>query len=430
DFEVVESVDEVARHIETIVAEGADSFETKHRTKDNEIRFIQVSSRAILLGGRGFILSMWRDITERKQMEEILRKSEKNYRELIEVAQEGIWVIDKDAYTTFVNPRMAEMLGYKVEEMLDKHLFSFMDEEGVGIAKGKLERRKRGIKEEHDFEFVRKDGRRVHAAVATTPLTDDLGNYIGAMAGVMDNTRRKEAQEALERSQEELRTLSSRLAELEETERRRLAHELHDRVGQTLTALGINLHLLLNQLPVGAPDRPRGQLKDSLHQVEEMADCIRDVMYELRPAVLDDYGLLAALKWYGRQHEKRTGVPVEVLGEKTMPRLPRKVETAVFRIVQEALTNVAKHANAKRIIVSLESDDETISLTVLDDGVGFDTTIEKEPTREMGWGLLIMKERALVVGGNVRVESEQGKGTKVIVEIERSLLDDDSSSHG
>jgi PAS domain S-box-containing protein len=136
-------------------------------------------------------------ITERKQTEKALQESEKTYRQLIENLQEGIWVIDKDAYTTFVNPPMAEMLGYTVDEMLGKHLFSFMDERGVEIAKQKLEQRKQSIKERHDFEFIRKDGKRIFTTLETGPLFDSNGNYIGAIAGVMDITERKQAEEAL-----------------------------------------------------------------------------------------------------------------------------------------------------------------------------------------------------------------------------------------
>ncbi|MCJ7559610.1 PAS domain S-box protein [Candidatus Bathyarchaeota archaeon] len=148
-----------------------------------------------------------KDITERKKAEETLLKSETKYRELVEVLNEGIWVIDKDAYTTFVNPRMAEILGYTVDEMQGKHLFSFMDEKGVEIAKHLLGRRKQGVEEQHDFEFVRKDGKRVYAVLETTPLTDENGNYRGAIAGVMNVTERRKTEKALRESDEKLRNV-------------------------------------------------------------------------------------------------------------------------------------------------------------------------------------------------------------------------------
>ncbi|UCG12753.1 MAG: PAS domain S-box protein, partial [Deltaproteobacteria bacterium] len=138
-----------------------------------------------------------RDITERVRMEKALQESEKEYRQLLETLQEGVWAIDKDAYTTFVNPRMADMLGYSVAEMQGKHLFSFMDERGVEICQRNLERRQQGIKEQHEFELLRKDGSRIYTLMETSPMTDEAGNYVGAIAGVIDSTAQQRADEAL-----------------------------------------------------------------------------------------------------------------------------------------------------------------------------------------------------------------------------------------
>jgi PAS domain S-box-containing protein len=158
------------------------------------------------------IVGSWHDITERKLAEEALWESKEKYRMLVELAQEGIWAIDKDACTTFVNPRMATMLGYTVDEMQGVHLFSFMDEKGVEIAKQNLERRKQGIEEQHDFEFIRKDGSRIYTSIETNPLYD-YGNYIGALACVADITERRRAEEALRESKEKVRLLLDSTAE-------------------------------------------------------------------------------------------------------------------------------------------------------------------------------------------------------------------------
>ena len=152
-----------------------------------------------------------RDVTECKKAEDALRKSEEKYRQLIENLQEGIWAIDKDSCTTFANSRMAEMLGYTTAEMMGKHLFSFMDKRGVEIAQSLVNRRKRGIKEQHDFEFLRKDGTRLYVTMATAPIFDGKGNYSGAIAGVMDITRRKQAEDELRLSKERY-SLAQRVA--------------------------------------------------------------------------------------------------------------------------------------------------------------------------------------------------------------------------
>ncbi len=152
-----------------------------------------------------------RDITQRRQAEQALRESENKYRQLVETLQEGIWAIDQEGYTTFANPRMAEMLGYTLDEMLGAHLFSFMDEEGVKIAKRNMERRVQGSREQHDFEFLRKDGTHIYTSLETSPITDAQGNYAGALAGVMDITQRVQAEQALRLSEAAYRTLAENL---------------------------------------------------------------------------------------------------------------------------------------------------------------------------------------------------------------------------
>jgi two-component system sensor histidine kinase UhpB len=221
--------------------------------------------------------------------------------------------------------------------------------------------------------------------------------------------------ESVSQQGEQLRALAVRLAEAEEAERQQIARELHDQVGQNLTALGINLNIVRSQIPEEAPDLVRSRLDDSLALVEETTDRVRSVMAELRPPVLDDYGLVAALRWYGGQFASRMDIAVEVQGEEPDPRLPARVESALFRIAQEALTNVAKHAQATQTTVTVEVEEETVRMVVADDGVGFST----EPDERRGWGLLTMSERAEAVGGRCHVESRPERGTGVTVEMPR-----------
>ena len=232
---------------------------------------------------------------------------------------------------------------------------------------------------------------------------------------ISDITTRKQAEEAVRQGRVQLRDLTARLAAAEEAERRQIARELHDRVGQNLTALGINLSILRSQLPAELAAKMSDRLHDSQSLLEETTETIRNVMADLRPAVLDDYGLPAALRWYGDRFLKRTGIIVDVRGEEYSPALPATTETALFRITQEALTNVAKHARAARVTISLDAGPEKCTLTIADNGVGCDPVT----LRPAGLGIAAMRERALSVRGRLTIESAPGHGTKIIVEIRK-----------
>jgi signal transduction histidine kinase len=223
--------------------------------------------------------------------------------------------------------------------------------------------------------------------------------------------------ESVRHQEQQLRALTARLAEAEEAERQRLARDLHDMVGQNLNALGINLNLIQAHMPEAMPELARSRLDDSMALVQEMTASIRRVMDDLRPPMLDDFGLVATLHWYGAQFASRTGVAVTVQGKEPVPRLAAPVENALFRVVQEGLTNVAKHARATQVTVTVAADNGAVHLVVADDGVGFEPTQVATPNRHGGWGLITMAERAEAVGGRFRVESQPQQGTRIIVEV-------------
>lgn len=221
--------------------------------------------------------------------------------------------------------------------------------------------------------------------------------------------------DSVRRQGERLRDAMARLGEAEEAERRAVVRTLHDRVGQNLTALDLNLSTVQSKLrDRNLPDLC-ARLGNALRVVEETNEHIRGLMADLRPPVLDDYGLLAALRWHADQFAEQTGVPVDVRGdEQAAARLAAHVENALFRIAQEALNNVAKHAEANRVSVDLLAQEAGVRLIISDDGVGFDPE-ELGPERS-SWGLLTMRERAESVGARFAVESCPHEGTRVIVE--------------
>jgi signal transduction histidine kinase len=221
------------------------------------------------------------------------------------------------------------------------------------------------------------------------------------------------------RQRELIRALAMRLSEAEEAQRQQIAQDLHDEVGQSLAVLGINLTILESQLGEQAQADVEARLKDSAALVKHTTQRIRNLMAELRPPILDDYGLLAVLRWYAEHFTMRTGLTVMVLGKEFTPRLPRNAEISLFRIAQEALTNVVKHSQADQVQVTLDYSNKLVCMAISDNGVGFDTTQLASPNTSSGWGLLTMRERAEALGGRCHVESTPQSGTKVWVEVPR-----------
>jgi signal transduction histidine kinase len=226
----------------------------------------------------------------------------------------------------------------------------------------------------------------------------------------------RESEKELRASAEQLQAMSRRLVDMQESERRQFARELHDRVGQNLTALSISLDILRTQVGENAA-AAQARLEDAGTLLESTADAIENVMSELRPPMLDDYGLLPALTWYAEAFSRRTGIAVTVDGDERMARVPQATEIALFRISQEALNNVAKHARASRVRVGLERSGAELVMSVADDGVGLDTAEESPARRRPGLGMVTMRERTQAVGGRFEIGPADGGGTRVTVRV-------------
>ena len=229
---------------------------------------------------------------------------------------------------------------------------------------------------------------------------------------VSDITERKEAEEQLRASREQLRELTQYLESLREEERTKMAREIHDELGQTLTALKIDLSWLAGRLP------EEGELlikTDSMYElVDEAIRSVKRISTELRPGALDDLGLADAIEWQTQQLGKRSGIRFRFTVDPDGIVLDRDRSTAIFRICQEALTNVVRHAEATRATVTLRQGANRVSLRVSDNGKGIDESQIADPK---AFGLMGMRERALVWGGEVRISGSPGKGTRVAVSI-------------
>jgi PAS domain S-box-containing protein len=348
------------------------------------------------------------DITERKRVEEALRKSEERYRELFENDKDAIYVHDLNGVYTSVNRAAESLSGYSREEILGKHFRDFVSPEylrQVGECFGK--KLEETGETNYEVEIINRDGARVPVEISSRLIYEN-GVAVGVQGSVRDITERKRAQQAL-------LTYSRRLLEAQEAERGRIARELHDQIGQMLTALKLNLHAMQG---AGDAGEARPLIEDNLKMLDEALEQVHDLSIDLRPLLLDDLGLVTALRWFVDHQAQRTGVRAEFTSDSLDPdlRFSSELETACFRIAQEALTNVARHARAKTVTVRLSRNRDYLILLVEDDGAGFE--IEALQGHALATlGLRGMQERAHAVGGRIKIDSATDRGTQVFVEL-------------
>jgi len=386
---------------------------------DGAIRWQQWANRALFdeRGRTVELQSIGRDITDRKAAEEKLKESEEKYRLLIENVNESI-VAAQDGVLKFANSKAIQLLGYSKEELLSRPFIEFIHPADRAIVSTNYAKRMKGeeVSGNYLFRVVTKDGVIVWMEISAVLFTWE--GRPATLNFLNDITERKKTEEELKKSHEQLRNFAKRLAEAEEIERQKIARELHDQVGQNLTALGINLGILRNQLSDTLTKQTDARLNDSMGILEETAKRIRDVMSDLRPSVLDDYGLMAAIRWFSERISKRTGLTINVAYQDTKVDLPSETEITLFRIAQELLTNITKHAKATEVSIRLDSMDGKIQFVIVDNGVGFDPAALKK-IGESRWGLLNVRERTDTIDGILTIASGPGKGTRVVIEVKK-----------
>lgn len=350
-----------------------------------------------------------------------LRESEDELADLYDNAPCGYHSCDADGVVIRMNDTELGWLGYSRANIVGKVRLSALvsarlraDYESA-FAKLKAT----GAPIDIESKLTKKNGTALPVHVSAVAVMDVTGMFLRSRASVVDITRRKQVERKATRYASQLQALSRRLVELHDHERRWLAGELHDRIGQNLTALNLNLNTIKCGLSPQSGEIVSARIEDCLRLVKETVETTYDLTAELRPAVLDDYGLVATLRWYGEQFTRRTGVVAVVKGNDPVPRLAQTVETTLFRIVQEACTNIAKFAKARVATITVATEPECIRVEVADDGCGFDSNAAVWRGDHHAWGLLIMRERAEIAGGRLRIESAAGRGTRLTVEIRR-----------
>jgi PAS domain S-box-containing protein len=369
---------------------------------------------------KDYFVAIFDVITERKRAEEALQESEKRFRDVAENSQEWVWEVDAEGKYTYASPIVEKLLGYKPEEILDKHFYDlFIPEERVKLKEMAFATfaNKKPVREFINRN-LHKDGSIIYLSTSGVPILDKTGNLLGYRGADIDITKRIEAEgelraseAALRQSQERYRMLAGHLLTAQEAERKRLARELHDDLSQRLAALAMEAETLdHSKSPKTGPDRVR--LKEMKDKLVELSIDVHAMSRRLHPSILDDLGLADAVASECATFRKRNGIVVNYRVENISREVPSNVAVCLYRIVQEALRNISRHAGATEVAISLVGENQAIRLLISDNGNGFD------PNQKMskgGLGLDSMKERAYLIGADFSIESQPGDGTKIEV---------------
>lgn len=427
--------------------------ERRYRRADGSGFWGHITGRRIVDAGGAItgLVGVIVDITEAKQAGEALRRNEAHLRELFDAFPIGVAHADKAQRVTFANRVYRKRYcsyytGLSVREFIGERFYAQNEPY--------IHRALAGEAVQFEASELGEDGQVSTRWLRFIPDRDAAGQVTGFFSLREDITERRRAEEKIRKLNEDLerrvcertaelsaanealqaevrerrlaeqaaldlaerlQNMTRRLGEAQEVERRRLAAELHDGVCSNLAAIGLNLALLQRQLPHSDPASMQRRLSDLIAQIDEAKANAKDISVDLRPLLLEERDLLSALEDYARRFEGSTGIAVEVKGANSGRRLPPEKKIALFRIVQEALTNCARHAQARTVAIELDYDPEHLLLSVTDDGIGID--LAGLSGKKPGLGLLSMQERAEAIGCRWRIESLPGKGTRVSVSV-------------
>lgn len=357
-----------------------------------------------------------RQIAECELAQSALQESELKYSTLVEDALIGVYIAQENKIA-FANDKFAQIYGYPKQELIGMNSLNLVHPEDRAMVKDLRERRLKGEKVPSEYEIrgLKKNGETIWVMRSYS-----LIHYEGkpAISGIVaDMTIRRIAEDALRKSDKELRILSNQLLSAEEKERKRMARELHDGIGQSLSAIKFSVENSLRELN-GRPDlSDLASLEAVIPLTQKTIEEVRRIVQDLRPSILDDLGILATIAWFCREFQTvYSSIQIKTQLDITEDDIPLPLKTTIYRVLQEALNNVAKHSEADRVELSLRNGSDKIALTIMDNGRGFDleNTISLKPSQR-GFGLASMRERAQLSGGRFDIRSEIGEGTTISV---------------
>lgn len=343
----------------------------------------------------GYVINT-RDISDRKHAEEHIKQAEAFYRAITEKSDEGIMVFDKDLIIKYRSPSQLHVTAFPYDDMVGRNRTDLIHPDDLKEFLQALPQLKPGQTLLNTFRMQNKDGAWDWFESRVTNLLEHpaVGGYVSNYYTINERKRAEDAQ----------RELSRRLLTVQEEERRSLARELHDEIGQSLTAIKVSLQTAQR---LQTPET----INNALSITDQILSQVRELSLNLHPRLLEDLGLIAAVRWYAIQQGERNDLEVELKLEVEEAKIPAELKISMYRIVQEGLTNIIRHSRARHVCISLTEQVNEILLSIEDDGVGF------EPTRQVksSLGLISMRERTELHGGHLELRSGVGQGTDVLV---------------
>ena len=391
-------------------------FEMPILTKNNETRWIDYTAAVIDYQGEKAVLGTGVDITSRKCAEDALRKSEEQYRMLVENANSIILRMDTNGVVRYFNEFAQKFFGYAAEEIVGRNVVGTIVPENDTSGRDLAEMIRDIGHRPENYEFnqnenMRRTGERVWIAWTNKALCDDAGIVCEILCIGNDISMLKQAEKKLLNYQKQLQSLASELSLAEERERRRIAVELHDRIAQSLAFARIKIEAIKS---AHGSDESERMLDEVCELIGQTIRATRTLTVEICPPILYELGFETALEWLTEQTQEQYGIKTSFANDQQQKPLDDDIQSMLFQATRELLVNVAKHAQARRAHVSIQRDDSHVCINVDDDGIGFDmSAAEKKMGSEGGFGLFSIRERLKYLGGSLECNSQAGQGTRI-----------------
>jgi PAS domain S-box-containing protein len=352
------------------------------------------------------------EVKERTQAEEAARQSEEHFRSIFERSQDAICLIDDEGYFHMVNEAMGDLTGVSPQELINQHYSVFMEEETYDLMEQYWQRRKRNepAPSRYEFKLIRPDkDTRVVENVPTVVRLSDKSPL--TLAILRDVTERRRMEDALD-------SMRSKLLNLQESERNMISRVLHDTIGQNISILDFNLTTIAEMLDEASLERIKGLIQNMRSVIRETGDKLRDISSDLHPRIVQELGLVAGVKNLIERLRRTTGLKVEISVELDELHIEESVASNLYRIVQEAFTNIVRHSKCSAVSFEMAMADSLLAMVIKDNGQGFSLEdVNRREIERRGMGIFIMTERAKAIGGKVQIVSQPNQGTELQVEV-------------